>query len=238
MTSKRILGVFAHPDDETSSCAGTFSRYAAEGEEIWVATATRGEQGTLGTGGWAIPRGELPKVREQEQRAVAQLLGIRETVYLGYHDGEVEDTPYAELVAKVLEAIQRVEPDLVITYGLQGISHHKDHMAISRAATQAFHRYLEGRGNTGAASLCYVALPKEVVDQYEFGLDGVETEPTTVIDIKPQKARKVQALRLYRSQEDAQQLADLLEEIPWADYEYFHQVHPPSTSGSPRVGFW
>jgi GlcNAc-PI de-N-acetylase len=43
------LGVFAHPDDETSCAAGTFARYAREGVAVYVVTATRGEQATLGT---------------------------------------------------------------------------------------------------------------------------------------------------------------------------------------------
>lgn len=42
-TRRCILGVFAHPDDETSCAGGTFSRYAREGVAVYVVTATRGE---------------------------------------------------------------------------------------------------------------------------------------------------------------------------------------------------
>ena len=109
-------------------------------------------------------------------------------------------------------------------------------MAISRAATEAFHQYRQGPG--GAASLYYVALPRQLVEQLELGIDGVETQPTTVVDIAPQKALKIQALRTYRSQEDAQELAHLFEAMPEARYEYFHRVYPPAADGAVTDGFW
>src|SRR5262249_13884823 len=68
-----ILAVFAHPDDETSTAAGTFIKYAREGVEIHVVTATRGECGELGTGDLKIERRDLPAVREAELRAVLAL---------------------------------------------------------------------------------------------------------------------------------------------------------------------
>ena len=63
-TDKRILAVFAHPDDETTTSGGTLARYATEGAKVFVATATRGEQGGLGTGGYEILRDDLPAVRQ------------------------------------------------------------------------------------------------------------------------------------------------------------------------------
>ncbi len=71
MPGHRLLALFAHPDDETSAAAGTFTRYAREGVEVYVATATRGELGTLGGGGTTIrrdctgdqSRGESQRVR-------------------------------------------------------------------------------------------------------------------------------------------------------------------------------
>ena len=55
-TRRCILGVFAHPDDEVSGTGGTMARYGEEGVEIHVVTATRGEQGALGTGGQVVAR--------------------------------------------------------------------------------------------------------------------------------------------------------------------------------------
>ena len=70
-----ILGLYAHPDDETSSAGGIFTRYAREGVHIYVATATRGEQGSLGTGGDVIRREDLGAVREAELRSCFKCTG-------------------------------------------------------------------------------------------------------------------------------------------------------------------
>ena len=236
MGLQRILGVFAHPDDETSGCAGTFMRYAGEGAHITVVTATRGEKGALGTGGLTIAREDLPKVREQEQRTVARLLGVADIIYLGHIDGEVKHVPLARLTARLRGIMEQEQPQVVITFGPLGISKHPDHIAVSQAATAAFQRY-QRQAKDGVA-LCYVAIPKRFVEQVKLDLHGVETQPTTMIDISLYKARKVQALRMYRSQQDAQDLAEMFEKMPEASYECFYQAHPPVVDGVVKSGFW
>ena len=101
MNERSILAVFAHPDDETTSCAGTLSRCAAQGAKITLVTATRGEQGSLGTGGQVIRREDLGAVREQEQQEAVALFGVGEIIHLGYKDGVVSQAPLEELEEKV-----------------------------------------------------------------------------------------------------------------------------------------
>ena len=98
---RRILGVFAHPDDETTAAGGTFTRYAREGVEIHVAIATRGEQGTLGTGGVTFKREELPAIREAEARSALNMLGAQPLIFLDYRDGELARVDYQRLVERV-----------------------------------------------------------------------------------------------------------------------------------------
>ena len=232
---RRILGVFAHPDDETSSSAGTFTRYAHEGVEIHVAVATRGEPGSLGTGEMAVTREDLPAIREAELRSVLQMYGADPPILLGYRDQELATSDFEELVGKVASVMEKVSPQVVITFGPTGISHHDDHIAIHRATVEAFQRYrtysdLEPR-------LFYVALPKEAAERYELNIHGPEIQPSVIIDIKEYKSVKIQALRMYRSQEDAQQLADTFEATPF-DIEAFHQAYPPATDNQVTAGFW
>jgi len=98
---RRILCVFAHPDDETAEAGGTIARYAAEGVAVHVVTATRGGQGSLGPDDREIARDDLPIVRETELRSALVVLGAHPPVLLGYLDGEVADAEFSELVAKV-----------------------------------------------------------------------------------------------------------------------------------------
>ena len=238
--SRCILAVFAHPDEETTTSGATMARYAAEGTRVFVAPATRGEQGTLGSGEYEVRRADLPAVREAEMRSVLQTLGVEPPTLLDYLDQEVIDADFQELVAKVLAIMKRTKPDAVITWGPSGISGHEDHKAIHRAAAEAFDRY-----RTSAEpepSLYFVAITAEVAkmiesEGFEFEVDESEKTPTVLIDISEYKALKVRALRMYRSQQDAQDVADIFEGGAF-DSEAFHRAYPPPTDHSVTNGFW
>ena len=236
VSSRRvILGVFAHPDDETSGCGGTFTKYAAQGVDIHVITATRGELGTLGTGDMHLTREELPAVRESELRAVLLSYGANPPILLDYRDQEVKDANQGEIIEKVFSVMMDVRPDVVITFGPMGISQHDDHVAMHRAALAAFDRYRPQAVN--APRLFYVAIPKEIAQAFGIPLEGPEVEPTTIIDISDTKAVKVQGLRTYASQKDAQELADRFSQMEFS-IESFHQAYPPVADGLISGGFW
>ena len=191
--------------------------------------------GTLGTGGQAILRSELPLVRESEMRAVLEMYGARPPIFLDYKDQELKDVETGKLVKEIVEVLDQVSPDVVITFGPQGISHHEDHVTLHKAVVDAFQQY---RPLTGTEPrLFYVAIPKEVADKFGMNLDGPDVEPTTLIDIKQYMPFKIKALRMYRSQEDAQWLADVFEQSP-LDLEGFHQAYPPVPRGHMIAGFW
>jgi len=234
-TRRCILGVFAHPDDETSCAGGTFCRYAREGVDIYVVTATRGERGALGTQGQVVTREDLPRVREAELRTVLQLYGAKPPILLGYRDQEVARVNLGELVARVAAVMTALTPDVVITFGPMGLSGHPDHVAVHRATVAAFHQYRQA--TAAAPRLYYKALLPAALQALGLTLEGPEVEPTVLIDIAAQKALKVRALRTYTTQEDAQRLAGLVEQAPWA-VEAFHQAYPPTAAGVLATGFW
>lgn len=234
---KVILAVFAHPDDETTAAGGTIARHVRDGGVAHLVCATRGEMGTLGSNGLVLQREELGAVRERELRGVLRSYGAQPPVMLGYRDAEVKDAPFEEIVGKVAEVMQRVRPDVVLTFGPLGISRHDDHIALHKATVEAFHRY---RRESGAqARLLYTAIPKSFLENPEvpLKLDGPETEPTHFVDIRETITMKLAALRSYRSQEDAQWVADLFERMQTSQ-EVFHQVYPALPPGTERQGLW
>jgi LmbE family N-acetylglucosaminyl deacetylase len=230
-----ILGVFAHPDDETSCAGGTFSRYAHTGVEVYVATATRGEQGMLGTKGQEVTREDLPRIRAMELCTVLQMYGAKPPIFLGYRDQEVSHANADELIAKIAAVMAAITPDVVITFGPMGLSGHPDHVAVHRATVAAFHRYRHR--TTAPPRLYYKALLPTAMQALGLTLTGPEVQPTVLIDISAYKALKVRALRTYTTQEDAQRLAGLIEQSPWA-VEAFHQAYPPMSAGVLATGFW
>src|SRR5215468_4468914 len=86
----RLMAVLAHPDDESLGFGGTLAKYAGEGVETYLVTATRGERGRFGALGKNGDPREVGRVREAELRDAANILGLRAVSVLGYPDGCVD----------------------------------------------------------------------------------------------------------------------------------------------------
>jgi LmbE family N-acetylglucosaminyl deacetylase len=130
----RLLGVFAHPDDETFCAGGTFARYAKDGAEIMVASATRGQAGQIRDARVGTRR-TIAAVREAELRLACERLGVAHVQCWDYLDGALADADFAGLVGHVVGLIREFRPQLVITFGPDGGYGHPDHITISAAAT-------------------------------------------------------------------------------------------------------
>src|SRR5215471_8085033 len=96
----RILGVFAHPDDEVFCAGGTLARYVAEGAEAMVVSATRGEAGQIRDAAVATRR-TLGAAREAELRESCARLGVQHVVCLDHVDGRLRDSDRLGLVADI-----------------------------------------------------------------------------------------------------------------------------------------
>jgi LmbE family N-acetylglucosaminyl deacetylase len=132
----RILGVFAHPDDESFCAGGTLAKYAASGAEIMVVSATRGDAGQI-RDARAATRRTLGQVRERELRLACERLGIQHAVCLDYGDGTLKDVEPEILTRDVTRIMRQFKPDAVITFGPDGGYGHPDHIAIGAATTAA-----------------------------------------------------------------------------------------------------
>jgi LmbE family N-acetylglucosaminyl deacetylase len=132
----RLLGVFAHPDDETFCAGGTFVRYAEQGAEIMVVSATRGQAGQIRDAA-AGTRRTIAVVREAELRLACERLGITNVRCLDHVDGTLADADFPALVGEVAEVIGEFGPDVVITFGPDGGYGHPDHVTISAVTTAA-----------------------------------------------------------------------------------------------------
>jgi LmbE family N-acetylglucosaminyl deacetylase len=133
----RLLGVLAHPDDESLGFGGSLAKYAAEGVETFLVTATRGEAGRFGAAGKGHDPAEVGRVREAELRSAANVLRVSEVSVLGYPDGGVDRVERATAIREIVSHIRRIRPDVVVTFGPEGAYGHPDHIAISQFATAA-----------------------------------------------------------------------------------------------------
>jgi len=132
----RILGVFAHPDDEVFCGGGMLARYIAMGAEAMVVSLTRGEAGQIRDARVATRR-TLGTQRERELSASCRHLGVRHVRCLDYGDGRLTELPPEVLVRQVTEIIRDFRPDVVFTFDETGAYGHPDHITVSRITTAA-----------------------------------------------------------------------------------------------------
>jgi LmbE family N-acetylglucosaminyl deacetylase len=191
---QRILVVVAHPDDAEFGCGGSAARWTAEGREVHYVIMTSGNRGSDDP---AMTPERLALVRQDEQRAAARTLGIAEVVFLGYPDGELEDTRDAR--RDVVREIRRVRPDRLVTQSpfptLNPYSGHRDHRHAGRLAVDAVYPYARDRLHfPELASAGF--QPHKVGEVYLMG----HAEPDVVVDITGTMERKLEALRHHASQ--------------------------------------
>ncbi len=184
-----LMAIFAHPDDESFGNGGTLARYGEEGVSTYLLCATRGEAGEISDPALAT-RDNLGQVREQELRLACSILGIRELRFLDYVDGTLMGIDQEECTGKMVRAIRELMPQVIFTFGPDGVYGHADHIAVSQMATDAFHRagdkssfprhFRDGLRPWTALKLYYVAPPRERF--VRMGEQAARLQPHTAWD--------------------------------------------------------
>jgi len=186
-----VLVIFAHPDDAEFGAAGTVARWTEEGKSVVYAACTRGEKGTSDR---SLLSGRLAEIREQEQRAAAEVLGVREVVFLGGVDQELDDT--RAFRRQIVRLIRIYRPAIVLTSDPNVLYRdHRDHRVVGRVTLDAVYPFARDH-------LSYPGLLGEGHEPHtvrEVWCWGSEHENHHV-DITATFARKVEALRCHASQ--------------------------------------
>ena len=193
----RIMVVVAHPDDAEFMCSGSVAKWAQEGKEVVYVLVTSGDKGSQDPA--ADPQ-ELAGTREQEQRDVCQLLGVKAVEFLRYADGMVVNS--LELRKAVVRLIRKYKPTAVITEDptarwVGNYINHPDHRAVGDVTLDAVfpsardvHMFPELVREEG--------LGPHVVDHLYLGMRGGQAN--VFIDISQTIEAKIAALRGHKSQ--------------------------------------
>jgi N-acetyl-1-D-myo-inositol-2-amino-2-deoxy-alpha-D-glucopyranoside deacetylase len=209
--------VFAHPDDESLACGATLALCAAEGARVSLLCETRGEAGRRTPG--CLEEIGLGAVRRAELHEAAARLGLDDVILLDHPDGSLNGVDTTLLRHEIVLAIRHLKPDVVITFGADGLYWHPDHIVVHERVTEAVAHL-----GSSAPALFYVVFPAGLmrtvvetaqanpgvpddlslwtIDADAFG--AYAAEPTLVLDATPHVAKKVEALRCHRSQIDTQ----------------------------------
>lgn len=133
---RTILGIFAHPDDESMGPGATLAKYAAAGHRVAFTTATDGGAGRL-YDERPTDNTELRKLRREETARAAEIIGAEFLGFLGWQDGDLKNLNVLEVEETIAHILRREKPDVVITFHGSGISYHPDHRVISMALYSA-----------------------------------------------------------------------------------------------------
>jgi LmbE family N-acetylglucosaminyl deacetylase len=193
----RILVVLAHPDDPEFYCGGTVAMWAREGRQIVYCLLTQGEKGN--DDGDADPK-TIAELRMDEQRRAADILGVKEVIFLDHPDGYL--TPDLNLRRDVVRVIRQVRPDVVITcdptnfFPSDRYINHPDHRAAGQATLDAVFP-AAGSGLYFSELNAEEGLSSHKVNQvYVAGAQ----QSNTVIDVTETMDVKLAALREHASQ--------------------------------------
>jgi LmbE family N-acetylglucosaminyl deacetylase len=245
---KTILGVFAHPDDESMGPGATLAKYAAAGHRVAFVTATDGSAGRRHKErpGDDEGREELRWIRRRETEIAAEILGIESLGFLGWRDRGLAEMDVLEVEETIAAILRREAPDVVITFHGSGISYHPDHRVITLAVMGAFlgsgraDWYLDGETadlRPHTPSRLYVFSPNRGAPYWKDWPRKVYASPpeeiTTVIDTSETADTKWRAILAHASQQDGPPFRDLYEAGAFRE-ECFVRVFPPHPPGAPN----
>jgi LmbE family N-acetylglucosaminyl deacetylase len=190
-----LLAVFAHPDDESFRPGGTLALLAGRGIHVHLLTATRGQAGSCGDPPLCSPA-ELPAVRERELRCACAALGIEPPRLLDYRDGSLQQADAETLIAQILAVAREIEPQVMLSFGPDGLSGHPDHIAIGRWASEAFQRAEK------VSALYTVAVPQSLAAR--LGMTQIRAVPdeeiAVTVDVSSVWEAKMAAIHCHATQ--------------------------------------
>ena len=195
-TFASALVLFAHPDDAEFMCGGTVAKWARDGCEVHYVVCTDGSAGSNEPG---ARRELVAPIREREQRAAADVLGVKTVTFLGEIDGLLEVTPATR--KKVTREVRRLRPDVLVAsdpgrlWSGEGYINHWDHKQAGLLALTAVMPDAPTR-------VLFQELESEGIEPYEIpNLWLSSAEPDTYVDITQTIETKIEALAQHVSEE-------------------------------------
>lgn len=195
-----VVVVTPHPDDAEFGVAGTVAKWTREGKQVVYVVCTNGNKGTSNP---ETKPDELAKIRQNEQRAAAELLGVREVVFLENQDQGLEDTP--EFRKQIVRMIRRYRPETVVTADpYRRYIWHRDHRIAGQVTIDAVFPY--ARDHLAYPDLIEEGLqPHKVKEMLFWASENINylSDITATFDLK------LAALRCHESQVKSMKVSDL-----------------------------
>lgn len=209
---KVIVGIFAHPDDETFGPGATIAKLARD-NDVYVICATCGEQGQNFE---KDQTKSIADIRKEELEKSAKLLGVKGVFFLGFKDGTLSNNLYHEIADLVIKQLDILKPHTLITFEPHGVSGHIDHITMSMITSYVFKKL------SFVKEVWYYCLNEKFAnkereeDYFVYFPPGYkEEEIDKVVDTQDFWDLKVRAMHMHKSQiGDVKSILEHYENLP------------------------
>ena len=221
MPPKKLLAIFAHPDDESFCAGGALAMLAAAGTRVYLLCLTRGEAGSVDAALLeAAGAASVSELRTSELERACQVLGLEPPLWLAFHDSgfhrpsafpqRLVDADPISLSTLIANVIGTLEPDALMTFDPHGFYGHPDHIATHRAALQAW--FISGHLPRPPERLYYPLPSLALIERFRSaGFGDLEPQRYAVstsdiavrVDASPVLERKRAAILAHSSQSSA-----------------------------------
>lgn len=202
-----VVGIFAHPDDEIFA-GGTLATFAQE-RDVYLICLTNGEAGINSSN----KPDELGSVRKEELKASAEILGVKEVFFLNFPDGELTNNLYSIIANKIRKILQKLDPEILLTFDTRGVSGHADHVITALITTYVFEKEpnVKELWYYGFDEAERAVFKKHFEDFFVYIPPGFnKSEISKTIDATPVWDKKLAAMQKHESQKhDIEKLVEI-----------------------------
>ncbi len=211
MAQKKIdvLGIIAHPDDESFLFAGSSLRFWNEGKRVGVICATKGEKGAdrLNRN---LTKKQMAVERVVELKKACRIMKVSYLDFYNYPDGQLDQADFSKLITRLKKEIEKFQPKIVLTFGPEGVSGHRDHIAIGKATLDACKQ-----ARMKPEQIWLASMPRSLIKEFnehlnkrkvhhshfdKKSLKGVADNKLLVIPTGKYKGAKLKAIQAHKSQ--------------------------------------
>ncbi len=224
----KILYIFPHPDDESFGPAPAMTKQRMEGDEVFLLTLTKGGA-TKQRHKFGYSIDEMGEVRYKEMLDVAKVLNLSGMTVLDLPDSGLKEMDPRDIEKVLMEEIEKVKPDIIVTYAVHGISGFHDHLVTHAAVKRV---YSDMKNNSGYLKrLALFTITEEAASmQKHFHLNGSKEEDIDCIIEADEEDLMIsrKALDCYVTFKETIDASKIKDQIPQkVCFEIYQETHKP-----------